>query len=133
MGRFLAFAFVALSTVIALAACGGTDPMETPPTFTNVQTRVFNLSCNISRSCHVGSSAAGVLNLEDPAYARLMRPAVADPTKMLVVPGDPDHSYIMDKLLNRNVGNLYMPPTGMIEMERIDLVKRWIAAGAPND
>src|SRR5262245_8510488 len=109
----------------ALAACGSEEP-ATPPTFTNVQTKVVNRSCNISRSCHSGQSAAGQLNLEDPAYQQLMRAAVADPSKMLVVAGNPDASFLLDKMLNRNVNNLYMPPTGMIEADRIDLVKRWI-------
>jgi len=123
----------ALLALLFVSACGGMEEPQTPATFTNVQTKVFNLSCNISRSCHIGPSAAGELNLEDPAYQALMRNAIADPTKQLVVPGDPDHSYIMDKMLNRNVNNLFMPPTGMIEADRIDLVSRWIAAGAKND
>jgi hypothetical protein len=128
---------VLLLCVLTLSACGGMDPQPcaAPHNFAVIQTRVINLSCSLSSSCHRGgASAAGQLSLEMPgAYEALMRPAMADPSKMLIVPGDPDHSYVMDKLLNRNVGNLFMPPTGQIEADRIELVRCWIADGAMND
>jgi hypothetical protein len=122
------------SVLIAGALIGcGSDPEPTPATFQNVQTKVLNLSCNNFQGCHRGASPAGQLSLESPAYDKLFKMAVADPSKTIVVAGKPEDSYIIDKMRNRNVNGAFMPPTGMIEEDRIELVERWIAAGAKND
>jgi hypothetical protein len=119
--------------LVFFAACG--EP-ETPPTLTNVQTKVFNLSCNNFSGCHNGASPAGQLSLEDRVeLSKLTMASVADPMRKIIVPGDPASSFMMDKLRNRNVPppGTSMPPGLPIEEDRIDLVERWIAAGAPND
>jgi hypothetical protein len=58
----------------------------------------------------------------------------SNPLQKMVVPNDPDASYILTKL-GEPVGflcGLVMPPTGMtLSADRIDLLRRWIEAGAP--
>jgi hypothetical protein len=109
-------------------ACGGEDP---PPTFTSVQA-VFTGSCAFS-ACHQGASPAGDMGLEPGnAYASIVDVASMQvPAKVRVKPGDPASSYLMDKVLG--IGMLdQMPPTAPLSEERMDLLRAWIEAGAPN-
>jgi hypothetical protein len=66
-------------------------------------------------------------------------------TKKRVAPGDPSGSYMMDKLLDRNIPMgppsdvpwTRMPPPSITPMGldqcRIELVQAWITAGAKDD
>jgi hypothetical protein len=119
-------------SVIAFAACGGED--ELPATRANVQAEVLNKSCNNFQGCHRGASPAGQLDLSDPiVVSELMRPSVGKPDRQLIVPGDTANSYLIDKLRNRNIVGDFMPPTQPLEEDRLSLVERWVAAGAPSD
>ncbi|NUN14079.1 MAG: hypothetical protein HUU55_10645 [Myxococcales bacterium] len=103
------------------------------PTFTNVETQIFAKSCTFS-SCH-GVNAAGDLDLTSPSYDRLVdvESAMA-PGKILVVPGDPAASYLIEKLEQTAPAmGEKMPLNGELEPERIQFVKDWILAGANND
>lgn len=54
--------------------------------------------------------------------------------KTRVVPGDPDNSLLVQKLSDNTSCGERMPPTGVpVSAESIDLVTKWIAAGAQND
>ena len=131
MARLLSSLFV-LAIAAAATACGGED--ELPATRANVQAEVFNKSCNNFSGCHNGASPAGQLDLMDPVMtAELMKPSAANPMRMLVVPGKPEESFLIDKLRNRNVGGAFMPPGQPLDEPRLSLVERWVAAGAPND
>jgi hypothetical protein len=123
---------------LALAACdggddGGSDPA---PSFTEVHERVFQTSCVFS-TCHkAGPSPAGELVLErDVAYANLVEvdsSVVAG--RIRVVPGDPEQSYVIEKLTAAMpAAGDAMPPDAPLEAERIDLVRAWIEAGAADD
>ncbi len=120
-------------TVLVLSGCGGG-----PPTFSRVQSEVFNKSC-LFAGCHSGSAAAGSLNLDGPAFAKMVNvkakgdPAVTDLT--LVVPGDPTASYLYQKLSQpKPKAGAQMPNNGdPLDSARLQLVRDWIAAGAPND
>ena len=122
-------------------ACGGEDTPQTPATLTNVENLVFTPSCSLSSSCHKGASPAGGLNLEANTHAALIADSTEVPGKKRVAPGNPDASYVMDKLLNRNLpsqgpnGEIWtsMPPGVTLEADLIDLVRRWIQAGALDD
>ncbi len=116
---------------LGVLACG---PADTPPaTFSEVNTRVFTLSCVFS-ACHQGPSAAGDMNLQVMAYEHIVDAAsMENPSKVRVKPGDPDGSYLMDKLLGPGVTGDQMPQGDMLDEERLALVRSWIEAGAPND
>jgi hypothetical protein len=130
MARLPLLCFVAL----VFAACGDD---ELPATRANVQSKVLNVSCNNFTTCHnSGASPAGQLDLSDPiVVAELMRPSIADPNRMILVPGNPEASFLIDKLRNRNVPapGTSMPPGQPLDEERLSLVERWVAAGAPNE
>lgn len=121
-----------------LGACDGAedDGGDAPPTFTEVHERVLQTSCVFS-TCHKsGPSPAGEMTLErDVAHANLVdvpSPVVAG--KIRVVAGDPDASYVMEKLTApMPASGDVMPPDAPLEAERIELVRAWIEAGAADD
>ena len=114
-----------------MSACGGPD--EKPATFTNVQTDVFSLSCVFS-ACHKGAAPAGEMSLEGDAFDDIVDVlSMQVPTKLRVKPGDPDGFYLMDKLLGKQTVGDQMPQGASLEEERLDFVRRWIMAGAPDN
>ena len=120
------------AAMLALLACGPPQP----PTFTRVQSEVFNASCNFS-ACHSGAGSNG-LNLESPAHAKIVNVTaygVDAGTRVLIVPGKPEQSYLYEKLTkDMPAAGARMPNTGdALEQARIDLVREWIAAGAQNN
>ena len=115
------------------------------PTFASIQKEIFGtqdssgrLACN---SCHLpGGAAAGTgLFLTDAAtsYAALVgRGSRLKPGETLVIPGDPDNSYLVRKLEGGpNINGLRMPRnTGPFLTEGQMLVlRRWIKEGAANN
>ena len=121
-----------------------TDPVPpdggVPPTFANVQ-KVFDGNCLFS--CHCCSSEVDL----NPGHAwadlvGVTAPSMASAGDLtcgtLVVPGDPTHSYLYQKLTQaKPCYGAQMPLSefgaAMLPACEIDLVRRWIVAGAPND
>ena len=110
---------------------------EIEPTLASLSENYFSKSCNFG-SCH-GSGKAGGLDLTGDAHAALVNvPAVfagaAANGKILVIPGDPDNSYLVQKLEGPDPGEGGIMPLGAQEpMDpdcRIKMVRDWIAAGA---
>jgi hypothetical protein len=120
-----------------LLACTG-EPEDTglDPTLTNVQDTVFTPACAFS-SCHQSPGASDLVLEEGASYGELVGVAAVDaPGETLVVPGDPDGSYLVKKLRpDPGIVGDPMPdgsPDGL-DTERLALVEAWIAAGAPED
>lgn len=117
-------------------------PADVPPpaTFATLQQKIFTPLCGTS-SCH-GAAAAGGLELTpDVSYASLVSVlatnlAARDAGLLRVTPGDPGTSFLFSKLtgvLGPGEG-LAMPRVGaLIPEKQIELVRRWIIAGAPAD
>jgi hypothetical protein len=123
----------------ALRSRGNPEDCTGEPTFAVVQERVFGpRGCRV-QTCH-GADAAGGLDLQaGAAWEGLVGVPAANPIAaaagaVRVVPGDPDASFLVRKL----VGPLAagegdpMPVVGTRpDPLEIDLVRAWIAAGAP--
>jgi hypothetical protein len=127
----------ALALAIGLsAACEAGSPGASPPSFGEVHERVLQPSC-VFATCHAGGpSPAGSLSLDrDVAHASLVDvPSSVVAHGILVVPGDPEASYIMEKLLvAMPAAGESMPPDAALDSERIELVRAWIEAGAADD
>ncbi len=113
------------------------------PTFTSIQTQIFQASDSSGRracvSCHtnVGRNPASGLNLAVNPYEALVGVASRErPALQLVAPGDPDNSYLVHKIEGRNtIGGLRMPQSGppYLTDGQILVIKRWIAIGAPKN
>ncbi len=124
---------------LALGACGA--PPE--PRLSVIQREVFSASCAFS-TCHGSSAPKGELDLRPgKSYAALVgRPSARDPEHVLVVPGDPDASYLIDLLYGRgkptvarHTSATIMPPpdTGVLEESWKAAVREWVTRGARDD
>lgn len=111
---------------------GATPPPAAPltATFESIQQNVFTPICT---TCHSGATAPLGLRLDaDASFAMLVNaPSVEAPGLSRVRPGDPDNSYLIQKLEgNAAVGArmpLNQPP---LPQATIDVIRQWIAEGA---
>ncbi|HEX5420983.1 MAG TPA: hypothetical protein VFY39_13365, partial [Gammaproteobacteria bacterium] len=115
---------------------GGTAP---PPTgggtalqanFKSIQDNVFTPICT---ACHAGASAPRGLRLDDAnAYALLVGVASSEQPQLLRVdPGNPDQSYLIQKLEGSAAVGGQMPLNGTrLPQADIDVIRQWILDGA---
>ncbi len=117
----------------------GTSPPPPPPpaagpTFSEIQASVFTPSCATS-TCHAGGAPAGGLNLEAAnSYTMLVGvQSGQDAAFMRVLAGNPDNSYLIQKLEGSASGGGIMPPSGALAQSSIDMIRQWITDGAIDD
>lgn len=136
--RLMALALLAATT----AACdeklsdiaGPTPGLE--PTFSSIQREILTPTCT---PCHtnVGRTPAGGLNLlSDVAYGNLVSVASLQKSGAVrVVPGDPDASYLVQKLEGAaGIIGTRMPRNGTpLTGGQMLIIRRWIQQGAPNN
>jgi cytochrome c5 len=108
---------------------GGGGPTLTA-TFQSIQTNIFSVQCEF---CHTGATAPRGLRL-DPAnsFALLVGvPSGQQPALQRVDPGDPDNSYLIQKLEGTAASGGRMP-LGLpaLPQSDIDVVRQWITDGA---
>jgi len=105
-------------------------------TLSQLQTAIFTPKCS---GCHtgVGSSLPGVQNLTaGNTFAAIVGVAsIEQPALKRVAPGDPDHSYLVQKIEGAaGISGQRMPLGGpFLAQAEIDLVRAWIAQGALNN
>lgn len=114
-----------------------TAPPPATVTLTQLQTNIFTPRCS---SCHngVGTVLPGSMNLTSAAatFASLVNVASEEnPQLKRVLPGDPDNSYVINKLEGVNIGNTARMPFGgpFLDQATIDQVRTWISEGAQNN
>ncbi len=146
----LLFAGVLLASGAWLAGCdeglatlaGPTPNLE--PTFSSIQQHIFETTDSAGRiaciGCHTdqGRTPSGGLNLRhETAYAALVGVMSGQRAGVLrVAPGDPDGSYMVQKLEGHpGITGQRMPRTGgpYLTDGQMTIIRRWIALGAPND
>lgn len=132
------------SAACVLAACGsGSGPAALDGSgdgggggstlqanFQSIQDNVFTPICT---ACHVGATAPQGLRLDEAnSYALLVGVSSAEvPALQRVRPGDPDNSYLIQKLEgSATVGG--QMPLGMTPLPQadIDVIRQWITDGA---
>jgi len=141
---------VALSVAL-LAACAGNGegldangrPLvpdgSTPPPlsadFESIQENIFTPICSV---CHAGGAAPEGLRLDAADSFNLLVgvPSTEVPSLLRVKPGDPDNSYIIQKLEGHAAVGVQMPfgcPTTQpcLTTSTIALIRQWITNGAP--
>ena len=118
---------------------GETAPTDENSTYHEIQEYVFDRSC-ASSACHAAPANAGGLDLTyGHSYAELIggvpqNPAAAAAGMKLVDPGNPENSFLLAKLLEPTAPafGAQMPfGGGAIHTGKIDAIRTWIAAGAP--
>ena len=114
-----------------------------------IEANVFSQQCAFS-GCHNGAATpAGRLNLKDPGMSHdglVNVDSAIEPTRKLVVPGEPKQSYLMMMLqlfppaqmeptpVAAPPGDIGFMPQGTdmaICCQKLDAIERWITAGAP--
>lgn len=111
-------------------------------TFSSIQAQIFQSTDAAGRAacanCHtnVGRAPAGGLNLlPEFAHAALVNvPSRQKSGAILVVPGDPDNSYLVQKLEGApGIVGLRMPRSGPPHLTsgQMMVIRRWIQNGAP--
>ncbi|GAB4372679.1 MAG: hypothetical protein Kow0042_16110 [Calditrichia bacterium] len=128
---------IILSGILFLLGCEHPVPVESEKleaTLGSIQANIFNRSCAVS-NCHVGNSAPLGLDLsEGKSYANLVNvPSSEAPGLMRVKPSDPDNSYLVHKIEGGpNISGDRMPlGRSPLSQEQIQLIRQWIADGAP--
>lgn len=143
-------AAVAVALVCAVSACdeqlsdvAGPTPNLTP-TFSSIQREIFDTTDSSGRvaciSCHtdVGRMpAGGLVLLEGRSYQNLVNQSSRlKPGATFVMPGNPDGSYLVQKLEGApDIVGQQMPRTGgpFLTSGQMQIIRRWIADGAAND
>ena len=146
MRRFLLCGACAL----AIAGCDeklssitGPTP-DLSPSFSSIQRTIFSASDSSSRlacvGCHTDQGRVPASNLvltDGRSYQQLVgRASVGKPGATLVIPGDPDNSYIVKKLERASdiVGERMPRNNGPFLTEgQMRVIRRWIAEGAANN
>lgn len=117
---------------------GQTAPDENSA-YHDIQEYVFDKSC-ASSTCHAAPANSRGLSLEyGLSYDALVgvvpqNPAAADAGMKLVDPGNPENSFLLTKLIgpeSPNQGSRMPFGGGMIHDAKIDAIRTWIEAGAP--
>jgi hypothetical protein len=143
-GSLLTLAVAASGCDEKLADLAGPSP-NLQPTFTSIQQEIFEKTDASGRAactqCHTstgGRTPSSGLNLNhDTAYAALV--GVISRGKagaVRVVAGDPDNSYLLQKLEGSpGIVGERMPRTGgpYLTPGQLTIIKRWIETGARND
>lgn len=107
---------------------GGAAPLL--PELASIQTNVFTPICT---TCHSGASAPLGLRLDEgAAHAMLVNaPSVEVPSLNRVSPGNPDASYLIQKIEGTASVGGRMPLGGpALPAETISVIRQWIANGA---
>jgi hypothetical protein len=144
-------AFAVAVAALAGSACdeklsdiaGPTPNLE--PTLSSIQREIFSAPDSTGRAactqCHTNigrnPSVPGFLLQEGQAYQSLVgRASVNKPGAVNVIAGDPDNSYLIQKLEGRaGIIGLRMPRNGppYLTEGQISIIRRWIQLGAKND
>jgi hypothetical protein len=148
MKRFLLSGVCALA--VATAACDeklssitGPTP-DLSPSFSSIQQTIFNVTDSSGRlacvQCHIDQGRTPAANLvltDGRSYQQLVgRPSMGKPGETLVIPGDPDNSYIVKKLEGASeiVGQRMPRGNGPFLTEgQMRVIRRWIIEGAANN
>lgn len=103
------------------------------PTLDEIQAAVFTPEC---ASCHSGPTGATLpagmdLSDADASHAALVGvDSIMEPGIFRVVAGDPETSYLIDKLEGTHTNGSIMPPSGRLDQATIDVIRQWISDGA---
>jgi hypothetical protein len=111
-------------------------PVVMGPTLPQIQAIVFGPSCGTG-GCHSGGGAnlPGVMDLssEQASYDNLVNIAalqVGGGGTFRVLPGDPDNSYLIQKLEDTQMVGNGMPPGAGLDQAVINDIRLWITNGA---
>jgi hypothetical protein len=108
---------------------GSTDPLTAD--FKSIQDNVFTPICT---KCHIGAGAPQGLQLDEAhSYALLVGvPSTEQPNVLRIMAGDPDSSYLIQKIEGvASISGARMPFGGpYLPQSTIDVIRTWVTNGA---
>lgn len=114
-----------------------TAPPPATVTLTQLQANIFTPRCS---SCHTGGGAGlpASMNLSSAAatFASFVNvTSIGNASLKRVLPGDPNNSWVINKLEGTNLGTTSRMPLGgpFLDQATIDQVRAWISHGALNN
>ena len=136
----LVFAVLTLFVVSCTGGDGSGLPPRLPPgtfgaNFSEIQSNIFVPNC-ATTGCHLGAGAPQRLRLDDAnSYGMLVGvPSSESSSTLRVAPGDPDNSYLIQKLEGSASVGAQMPlGAPALEQASIDVIRQWISDGAIDD
>lgn len=114
----------------------GPDEVVLPPTditLTQISEQIFAQNCAFV-GCHAGGSPQANMSLEaDFVGGEIIGVASSQrPELKRIDPGNPDGSYLLMKLRGADgIINQQMPVGGRLSDAQIEMIREWIAGGAP--
>lgn len=137
---------IVLGLCVALAGCAGSgegldqngQPVSSDgssqPLAANFDSIQANVLTPVCTTCHAGAIAPEGLSLEAAdSYSQLVNVASTEESSVLrVAPGDPDNSYLIQKLEGHAAVGARMPYGGpYLDTAVIAVIRQWISDGAP--
>jgi hypothetical protein len=124
--------------LLASSAAIADEKANAAPSFKNDIVPTFSAQCVF---CHVtGAENAGLNLSRKEAYRNLVSTRSTESDLMRVAPGDPEKSYLMHKLrgtqLSVGGSGASMPRVDSAQLmnaAQLQLIEKWISAGAPNN
>ena len=125
----------------SLSSLAGPTP-NLEPTFSSIQQEIFSSGDSSGRpactNCHnaIGSRFNGLDLSPAVSYNNLVNVASRErPSVTRVLPNNPDASYLIHKLEGQStIAGVRMPLGGpFLETGQIQIIRRWIEIGAPNN
>jgi len=114
---------------------GGSPPPPLSADLQSIQENIFTPICSV---CHAGGTAPEGLRLDAANSYNLLVgvPSTEVPSVLRVKPGDPDNSYIIQKLENHAAVGAQMPfgcpnTQPCLTASTIAFIRQWITNGAP--
>ena len=135
---------ILISISLVLAACTGGDGSGLPPrlppgafgpNFSDIQANVLTPTC-ATTGCHQGAGAPQGLRLDVAnSYGLLVGVSSSQASGVMrVAPGDPNNSYLIQKLEGTASVGAQMPLNAPpVERASIDVIRQWISDGAIDD
>jgi len=142
MARRLCVLVFVCSCIAAALQCskdstttGGPGGGGTPDTtFAGGIQPIFTSSCATSTACHQSPGQQGLILSAGQSYALLVDVNSTEvPALKRVRPSKIDSSYVVNKLDGTQTVGAKMPLGGSLAADKIQLIKSWITAGAPNN
>lgn len=129
MSRARAVAAIALALAGAplAASCKSAPPEPCTPDLASIERVVFRPSCALN-GCHSANDAAGKLTLTEGEVAKLTgaRSSTCE-GKLLVAPGDPDASFLVEKITSAKPScGAHMPSGGDVPEIHKACIRDWI-------
>lgn len=129
-------AFALLLVLTSAVGCAGSSSSSDDggAHLAKLQVNVFDSTCALSETCHRGKTPSAGLNLEAPVHAKLVEVPSSESGKPLVVPGDPQRSFLFEKISADTPSHGARMPLGQsLDAKDVESIRAWIVRGAPDD